>query len=179
MMAMGMSFKTKVKSVLLVAFISALLLRLFVLEGFVVRGDSMSPTVLSGDYIFINKLAYLNREPARGDIVVAIPRGQSFKVIKRIVVLPGERFSIEGGQVVIRTQSMDEGRALEENYLRDDIESPVGITQSKLDPQEYFALGDNSAVSIDSRELGFLDKWHIKGRVFGIFRLSSFKYISL
>lgn len=176
---MKVSFKTKVKSVLFIAFISALLLRLFVLEGFVVRGDSMSPTVLSGDYVFINKLAYLNKEPARGDIVVSVPRGQSFKVIKRIVVLPGERFSIEGGQVVIRTQRTDEGKVLEENYLRDDIESPEGITQLKLDPQEYFVLGDNSTVSIDSRELGFLDKWHIKGKVFGIFRLSSFKYISL
>lgn len=139
----------------------------------------MAPTILSGDYVFINKLAYLNNEPRRGDIVVAIPREQSFKIIKRIIVLPGERFSIEEGQVIIKSDRLDEGKALEEDYLGDDILSPAGETSSKLDPQEYFTLGDNADISIDSRELGFIDKWHIKGRAFGMFRFKSFKYIGL
>ncbi|MDO8589657.1 MAG: signal peptidase I [bacterium] len=171
--------KTKILSVFLVAFALALLVRLFALEGFIVNGDSMSPTILSGDYVFINKLAYLYKDPKRGDIVVAIPRGESFKVIKRIIVLPGERFSIEEDQVVIRTNRLDPGITLEEDYLIDDLELLIGVTQSKLDPEEYFILGDNRDVSIDSRELGFIDRWHIKGRAFGIFRLKSFKYIGL
>ncbi len=143
-----MTARRKILSVLIVAFVSALLLRVFVFEGFIVRGDSMSPAILSGDYVFINKLSYMNREPARGDIVVATPREFKYKVIKRVAGLPGEYVEMDGRSF-------------------------------KLDPQEYFTLGDNSDVSIDSRELGFFDKWQIKGKVFGILRLKSFKYISL
>lgn len=140
--------KTKVLSVLLVAFVSALLLRVFVLEGFVVIGDSMAPAILSGDYVFINKLSYWRKEPAHGDIIVANPRGYQYKVIKRVSGLPGEYVEFDG-------------------------------KKSKLDPEEYFVLGDNRDVSIDSRELGFIDKWHIVGKAFGVFRLKSFKYIGL
>ena len=108
----------------------------------------MAPTILSGDYVFINRLSYLRKEPVRGDIIIAIPREQGFKVIKRVTGLPGEDVEMDGKTF-------------------------------KLDPQEYFTLGDNSEVSIDSRELGFFDKWQIKGKVFGVFRLSRFKYMSL
>ena len=133
---------------LLIAFVCALLLRLFVLEGFVVKGDSMAPTILSGDYVFINRLAYVRTEPTQGDIVVVTPREQNYRIIKRIADVPGQYVEMDGKKY-------------------------------KLDPQEYFVLGDNSDISIDSRELGFVDKWHIKGKVFAIFRLKSFKYIGL
>lgn len=175
---MNYSRSQKIKAVLLVAFVVALLLRLFVVEGFIVRGDSMSPTILSGDYVFINKFAYTFSEPERGDIVITKTR-DGLRVIKRLVVMPGERFSIEDGQVVLRESRLDEGTSLEESYLDEKIEWELGITQRKLDPQEYFALGDNAEVSIDSRELGFVDRWDIKGRAFGIFRLKGFKYIGL
>lgn len=174
-----MSLKNKIFLILLITGFLALLIRTFLVEGFIVRGDSMSPTILSGDYVFVNKLAYVRGEPERGDVIVAIPRGESFKVIKRVIVLPGERFSIEGGQVVIRNDRLDTGISLEEDYLVGDLESMVEGVQIKLDVEEYFVLGDNSSVSIDSRKLGFLDRWRIKGRVFGILRLKSFKYISL
>ncbi|MEX0919372.1 MAG: signal peptidase I [Parcubacteria group bacterium] len=170
---------TKVKSVLLVAFVVALLIRVFVVEGFIVRGDSMSPTILAGDYVFINKFAYVFGEPKRGDIVITKTRHQPAKVIKRIVVMPGERFNVEDGQVFVREGRLSEGVALEESYLEGDVEWELGITDRELDPQEYFALGDNAPVSIDSRELGFVDKWDIKGRAFGVFRLKGFKYIGL
>jgi len=176
---MEITLKKKIKAVLLVAFVGALLIRVFVVEGFIVKGDSMSPTVLSGDYVFVNKLAYWHSGPSRGDVVVVIPRNETFKVIKRIIVLPGERFSIENGKVVIREDRLDEGKTLDEDYVPNDIESPVGITQARLDPEEYFALGDNVSVSLDSRVLGYMDRWDIKGRAFGVFRLNGFKYIGL
>lgn len=140
--------KTKVASVLIVAFVCAVLIRLFVAEGFVVVGDSMAPAILSGDYVFINKLSYMRKEPVHGDIIVATPREYPYKVIKRVTGLPGEYVEMDGRRY-------------------------------KLDPEEYFTLGDNTAVSMDSRELGFIDKWHIKGRAFGVFRFTSFKYIGL
>ncbi|MBX4195356.1 signal peptidase I [Candidatus Parcubacteria bacterium] len=127
-------------------FAGVLFLRMFALEGFLVRGDSMSPTILSGDYVFISKLAYKFGNPERGDIIVAITRdGQ--RLVKRIVGLPGE---------VVK----------------------IGDFKTNVDPEEYFAVGDNIGNSIDSRELGAVDTWRVKGRVFGALRLSKFEYLS-
>ena len=165
-------------SVVLIAFICTLLIRVFVIEGFIVSGDSMMPTIDSGDYVFINKLAYWGREPSRGDIVVAIPRTYPNKVIKRIIALPGERFHIENNKVVISGDRTDPGVILTEIYLESSTTPAVGTTLIQLDPEEYFALGDNRQVSIDSRELGPLDKWDIKGKVIGKIDFKNFKYVS-
>lgn len=175
---MEVTTKTKIASVVLIAFICTLFIRVFVIEGFIVSGDSMVPTINSGDYVFINKLAYWGREPVREDIVVAIPRTYPNKVIKRIIGLPGERFHIENNRVVISDSRTDPGVVLTEIYLQSSTTPAIGTTLIQLDPEEYFALGDNRQVSIDSRELGPLDKWDIKGKVIGIFDFKSFKYTS-
>lgn len=171
-----MTFKTKLLSVLVVAFIVSVVLKTFFIEGLIVIGDSMEPTISSGDYIFINKISYTNSEPQRGDIIVANSRDPKHKIVKRVIGLPGERFAIERGAVVIRAKRLDEGVILSEGYLTGTSTPSVGITLIKLDPKEYFALGDNRAVSIDSRELGPIDAWDIKGRVIGAFNLKTFKF---
>ena len=169
--------KGKILSVLIVAFLATVLIRTFVMEGFIVLGDSMEPAINSGDYVFINKLAFTRSEPQRGDIVVANPRGDNKKLIKRIIGLPGERVSIESGKVVIRAGRLDEGEILAEAYLgRGQTSSTTGISLIKLDSKEYFALGDNRNVSIDSRELGPIDIWDIKGKVVAGINLVHFRY---
>ena len=140
--------RTKIVSVLLVALLGAVFIRLFLVEGFIVRGDSMAPNILSGDYVFISKLAYLNKEPSHGDIIIASPRKSKIRIIKRVIGLPGE-------------------------YVE------INSKEFKLDPQEYFVVGDNKEASIDSRDLGFIDKWHIKGKAVSLFRIKSLKYIGL
>lgn len=135
---------SKVISVLLIAFLFALALRIFVVEGFVVRGDSMEPAIHNGEYIIINKLAYVRNEPKRGDVLVATPRIYPNPVIKRVVGLPGET-----------------------------------ITEVKLTKGEYFLMGDNRDVSVDSREMGPVDRWDIKGKVVLIINLQSLKYRGL
>ena len=163
-------------SVLIVAFIGALLLRTFVIEGFIVIGDSMEPSIHSGDYVFVNKIAYANREPRREEIIVASSRSGE-RLIKRIIGLPGERVTIEDGKVVIKSGRKDDGEVLAEIYLSEgQTSSTTGISLIKLDPGEYFALGDNRKVSIDSRELGPIDLWEIKGGVVGAFNITHLKY---
>lgn len=145
---MNTSRSEKVISVVTIAFLCALLLRMFVVEGYLIQGDSMYPTLLDGDYAFVNKLAYWNTEPQRGDIIVAYPRQYDLKVIKRVTVLPGEIFE------------------------------PVPGKRDKLDPREYFLVGDNMGVSIDSRVFGPVDRWDIQGKVFGVIRMKNLKYLS-
>jgi signal peptidase I len=169
--------KQKVVYVLIISFVIALFLRIFIIEGFLVSGDSMDPTIHNGEFVFINKIAYWTNGPARGDIVVAIPRIYPNKVLKRIIGLPGERFQIENNRVVIKDGRLDPGIILFEPYLESTSTPEVGTTLIQLDPQEYFAMGDNRLVSIDSRELGPIDKWEIKGKVIGVLKLPSLKYV--
>lgn len=166
----------KIVSVVVVVLIVVAIIRTFVFETFFVQGDSMAPTILSGQLVFVNKLAYLWSEPKRTDIVVAIPRVYPGRVIKRVIGLPGEWFSIENERIVIKNSRTDEGVNLDENYLSLPNTPEVGITKRNIDPKEYFALGDNRAVSIDSRELGPIDLWSIKGKVFGSFDFRTLQF---
>lgn len=175
---MQATIKQKIVSVLIVVFVCALFLRIFIIEGFVVKGDSMEPAIHSGDFVFINKTAYWFKEPVRKDVIVVIPRIYPNKVVKRVIGLPGERFQIENNRVVIKSNRLDAGEIISEPYLGSTSTPAVGTTLIQLDPQEYFALGDKRDVSIDSRELGPVDKWSIKGKVIGIFSFKSLKYVA-
>ena len=88
-----------------------LLLRSFLFEPFRIPSASMMPTLLTGDFIFVNKFAYglrlpvLNTkivevgEPKRGDVVVfRLPSDPSINYIKRVVGLPGDVVEYDGKQ---------------------------------------------------------------------------------
>jgi signal peptidase I len=96
-----------------------LLIRSFLFEPFRIPSDSMMPTLLDGDFIFVNKFAYglrlpvINRkvvpiaEPARGDVIVfRLPSDPSTNYIKRLVGLPGDHVSVRGRQVYINDKPM-------------------------------------------------------------------------
>jgi signal peptidase I len=89
-----------------------LLLRSFLYEPFRIPSDSMMPTLIQGDFIFVNKWRYglrlpvLNTRiveigrPARGDVVVfRKPSDPSQVFIKRLVGLPGDTIRVTGTQV--------------------------------------------------------------------------------
>ena len=159
-----------------VVFVSVVLLRLFVMDSFIVRGDSMAPTVLNYDYVFINKLAYrFGNEPKRGDLVVLANQNTKQKhIIKRVIALPKERIVIENGGVRIKESRDENGVVLQEEYLTLPNTPAVGVIYINLDPQEYFVLGDNRQISIDSRVLGPINKWEIKGEVFLVIQFTKF-----
>jgi signal peptidase I len=74
---------------------------------------SMRPTILEGDRILVNKLAYDLRlpysgwqlarwdDPARGDIVVLFSPGDGKRLVKRVVGLPGDQIAMRGGTLVV------------------------------------------------------------------------------
>ena len=91
-----------------------LLLRSFLYEPFRIPSDSMMPTLVQGDFIFVNKWRYglrlpvANLEvfsigaPARGDVVVfRKPSDTSLVLIKRLVGLPGDTIRVVGSQVYV------------------------------------------------------------------------------
>lgn len=169
--------KQNIIAIAIVTFIVVIGIRQFVFEGFFVNGDSMAPTILSGDFVLVNKLSYLWGEPRRTDIVVAIPRVYPGKVVKRIIGLPREWFMIENNKVVIKNSRTEKSVNLDEAYLEFPDTPEVGKVRTNIDPYEYFALGDNRRVSIDSRELGMIDLNSIKGKVFGVISFKRASYI--
>lgn len=171
--------------ILFYAFMIAVVVRAFFVDSFSVSGDSMAPTINNGEYVIINRLAYLFGQPKRGDIIVTQPRGSYKKIIKRIAGIPGDRLEISGTTLVIKKDRNDVGQVVEsidfsdlKGYVKQNSEqnNPTVFT---VDPYEYFVMGDNRAVSIDSRRLGATDAWDIKGKVFAKFTYKPFKYINL
>jgi signal peptidase I len=84
-------------------------LRTFIVEAFKIPGGSMSPTLLSGDHIFVEKYAYAGGElPERGEVVVFeypySEPGAPLDFVKRVVGLPGDELVFKGGLLSINGQ---------------------------------------------------------------------------
>ena len=94
-----------------------LVIRSFLFEPFRIPSDSMMPTLLDGDFIFVNKFTYglrlpvANTEvvrlgsPQRGDVVVfRLPSDPSTNYIKRLVGLPGDHIVVREKRVYVNGQ---------------------------------------------------------------------------
>lgn len=151
--------KRLAKIILLVALGAALglLIRKYAMGVTAVAGDSMQPTLMTGDRVLITRLDYLVDTPGRGDVVQLEIPGRDGAYLKRVVGLPGETVEIIGGVVHINGQTLNEPYA---TLSDDDFRVELG-------EDEYFVLGDNRPVSYDSREedFGVISADCFRGRV--------------
>ena len=128
-----------------------------------IPSPSMENTIMTGDQIFGNRLAYVKSDPQRYDIVIFYyPDDEKQKFIKRVIGLPGETVTIRDGKVYINDST---------EPLRDDFcpETPVGDFGPYEVPEGcYFMLGDNRNVSKDSRYWlnPYVEKDKIIGKAF-------------
>jgi signal peptidase I len=135
--------------------ILAMLVAAFFILPWQVSGFSMAPRISPNEYVLINRFAYRLQPPQRGDIV-AFRQGDARVLIKRVVGVPGDRIRIERGTVFVN------GVALREPYvLYADNRSFSGAT---VPPGSVYVLGDNRAVSEDSRFFGAVPDIHLIGR---------------
>ncbi len=140
--------------------IVVLTIRTFFITPIKVNGQSMYDTLEGTEYMLLNKMSKIERF----DIVVV--KANNDELIKRIYGLPGETISIENNTIYINDKKIEDAYAYGENS---DFEK---IT---LEEDEYFILGDNRAVSLDSRYIGPIKKNQIKGTAdFIIFPFSRF-----
>jgi signal peptidase I len=128
----------------------------------VVEGPSMRPTLLSGEWIVVNRLTYKVGSPQRGDIVVFLPPtdAQTDDLIKRVIGLPGETLEIREGSVWI------DGVKLDESYASGTT-SPDNRWQ--LGADELFVMGDNRGLSLDSRSFGPISVKEVVGKAWVIY----------
>jgi len=102
----------------------------------IVAGNSMLPTLKSGDVLLVDRLAYESTEPHRGDIVIA--RYADKLIVKRIVGLPGEEVEVRAGTLYVN------GRPHREDYRTD--EGILDVAKGKLFDGDFASLGDNRAI---------------------------------
>ena len=136
----------------------------FIVQRTLIDGSSMENTFQNGDQILIEKVTKYITEYDRFDIIVFEPKYPTAEgqYIKRIIGLPGETVQIIDGQIYIN------GEVLTEQFGKNPI-IYAGIADEPitLGTKEYFVLGDNREVSLDSRYevVGLVSHSQIEGKV--------------
>ena len=129
----------------------------------IVTGWSMHPTLVSGEYVFFDRLAYMFGGPKRGDVVLAYVKYEdNKKVIKRVVGIPGDTIRLELETIFVNDVSIIP------------LDHADGITMCNgntctwvLNENEWFLLSDNMIMmdmNIDSRSYGPVSRKEIKAR---------------
>lgn len=158
------SFLLDIIQTVVVALSVFVIIYLFLFQPHQVKGSSMDPSFIDAEYLLTDKITYRFREPKRGEVVIfTAPMNQDYEYIKRIIALPGETIKIEGGNIFIN------GEKLEESYLPPQRATLTGgflrEGQSLIMPEgRYFVIGDNRNHSSDSREWGTVPLESIIGR---------------
>jgi signal peptidase I len=158
-----------------------------------VPSGSMIPTILVGDRIFINKLAYDLKvpfttwhvatwaDPQRGDIIVFPSPADGTRLVKRVVAVPGDRIELRNDRLLINgepasyqltdnrskaTLLLNETVSGKEHALMIDLQKPAmrSFGPVQVPAGEYFVMGDNRDNSFDSRYFGFVPRDSILGR---------------
>ncbi|MDQ3814067.1 MAG: signal peptidase I, partial [Armatimonadota bacterium] len=146
--------------VLVLAVLCGLMIRFGIYETAIVTSTSMQPTLQIAGRLLIDHRNSLHGRWQRGDILLfytpASWEGGPEMLVKRLIGLPGETVEIRQGTVFIND------RPLVEKYLGD-VE-PEMRTPVVLRTGEYFVLGDNRAISNDSRQNGPIHESDISGR---------------
>lgn len=164
------------KDIIVAAIIAAIIIQF--VKPTIVKETSMENNFFENDYLFIAKKAYsFGKAPQRGDVIVfksdlLTETGKPKLLIKRVIGVPGDSISIHDGQVYINGEPDDM------SYTKDGVTSGE-ITEEKVADGMLFCMGDNRAVSIDSRssDVGQVDEDRIVGKV--VFRLFPFNKIGV
>ncbi len=167
-----MADKSKIKSEIyewvssiLWAVIIALIIKTFIFNTTLVKGESMYPTLEENDRLFAQKVSLYFKAPKRGDIVVIeapdLSEGEPKKdYIKRVIGVEGDRIKIEEGRVYLNDQLLVEDYIAEDSYT-----DAYDISEWEVEEGTVFVLGDNRLrnASKDSRYFGLVDLDLVKG----------------
>ena len=129
--------------------------------GVRVQKISMEPTLVPGEILLVNKLAYTFGNIEHGDIIIFhYPLEPDLDYVKRVIGIPGDEVIVAGGQVQVN------GNVLYEPY----ISTPPEYEGTWNVPEEnLFVLGDNRNPSADSHVWGFVPMENVIGKAFAVY----------
>jgi len=134
-------------------------LLLTALEPLRVSSVSMSPTLVAGDQVLVDKVSIRLRPPVEDDLVVFRAPQRHDLVVKRVVALGGQTVAIEDAVLVvdgtIRQEPQVDLSRIDSTYF-----GPVTVPTGAV-----FVMGDNRSESIDSRTYGAIPLDQLVGRV--------------
>ena len=139
-----------------------------------VSGPSMLPTLQSNDRVLLTSYFY---QPKQGDVVVITHTAKlQGPIIKRVIALENQTVDIdfETGTVYVDGQALDESAYIENGITTQPSDYTYPLT---VPPGHLFVLGDNRAVSNDSRSsaVGMIDERYVLGKAdFVVFPFSRF-----
>lgn len=135
-----------------------------------IQGESMENTVLDGERVVISNVFYT---PKQGDIVVISrdyfnslgePVEGNEPIIKRVIATEGQEVDIdfEKGIVYVDNQPLKEPYIKNPTTRQDDVQFPLTVEDGCV-----FVLGDNRAISKDSRDssIGLVNERYVLGKV--------------
>ncbi|MFZ0930289.1 MAG: signal peptidase I [Syntrophobacteraceae bacterium] len=162
-------------------------IRANVLQAFKVPSSSMSPGILPGDHVLLNKAIYKKKAPQHSDVVIfTYPDDRRLNYVKRIVALPGDTVEMRDNVLLVNDLPLDRPLAPASawDFKTDDTQSvlmeenaaaayPIIVDSARPQnvakitvPHGYcFVLGDNRSHSIDSRNFGPVQLNDIQGRL--------------
>ena len=144
---------------IVISAVVSILIIMFLYQPVRVEGTSMLPRLEDHDRLFINKFVYRISSIHRGDVVVFhYPRDPEKSYIKRVIALPGDRLSIDRGQVWLN------GKRLNETYVPEEYRDSRSLAETVIPEDTFFMMGDHRSISSDSREFGPVDRDLIYGK---------------
>ena len=143
------------------ALVLFLIIKTFFFEAFQIASGSMTRTLLTGDFLFVNKALYGAqipgtrarlpgfRSPRRGDVIVfAYPRDPSQDYVKRVIGTPGDTVQMRSGVVTVNRQTLVESYVLRIDPRNDDVrpdfdwQRPFYLASSEEDRSRYHPSRD-------------------------------------
>ena len=160
----GVSYFWDTFKILIIALAIIVPVRMYVVQPFIVEGDSMVPNFHNGEYLIVDEISYRFSGPQRGQVVIFHPPNNPKEYyIKRIIGLPGETVELKDGNIYIyNSESSQVFRLKEDAYLMNsDITEDLTV---ELKDDQYYVLGDNRYNSKDSRVFGPITLEEIRGK---------------
>jgi signal peptidase I len=160
-------------------------------DHYYVPSGSMEYSLMPGDRVVVNKMAYGFRipltkidivgssTPERGEIAVFdSPEDGKTRLIKRIVAIGGDHVTVVNGQLSINGQPLGD-RTVERFGERDALLNLTSSTtynqgggpnfDAVVPPGMVLAMGDHRGNSNDGRKFGFIDERELFGRAVAIY----------